>query len=61
MSLLQAASRSGRAVLHFLLRVVRVALILFMVIIPIPIQFAWMKKLVGERRNLPTETMKKRS
>ena len=59
MSIFRAASAFGRAVLHFILRIVRFALILFIVIIPIPVTFAWMKKLIGDRRNQPAETLKK--
>lgn len=48
-----------KATLRLLLRVVRVALLLVLVIIPVPMTFSWMKRLVGERKNLPSETIRK--
>ena len=48
-----------RAAGHLLLRAVRVAFLLFLVVIPIPVTFNWMKRLVGDRKNLPAETLRK--
>jgi predicted anti-sigma-YlaC factor YlaD len=44
---------------HLLLRVVRVLLLLMLVVIPVPVTFSWMKRLVGDRKNLPAETLRK--
>lgn len=48
-----------RALWRALRQLLRLALLLMVVIIPIPVTFAWMKRLVGDRRNLPAETLRK--
>jgi predicted anti-sigma-YlaC factor YlaD len=54
-----AVSSAARSVGRLLLRAVRVALLLLLVVIPVPVTFSWMKRLVGDRRNLPAETLRK--
>ena len=48
-----------RAAGQLALRSFRFAFLLFLVVIPIPVTFNWMKRLVGDRKNLPAETLRK--
>jgi len=48
-----------RALGRLLLRVVQFCLLVMLVVIPVPVTFNWMKRLVGDRKNLPAETLRK--
>jgi hypothetical protein len=56
---IKAVSALARGVGRFLLKCLRVVLLLMLVVIPVPMTFSWMKRLVGDRRNVPSETMRK--
>ena len=38
---------------------VQFCLLVMLVVIPVPVTFNWMKRLVGDRKNLPAETLRK--
>jgi hypothetical protein len=48
-----------RAVGRVVLKLLGVCLLLMLVVIPVPVTFNWMKRLVGDRKNLPAETLRK--